>query len=681
MKSPVALICLAFLMPSSSALGSAADPVAKVLEMLSGLQAKIIAEAEGATKVYDEFAEWCEDKSKELGFEIKTAQGEIEQLQAEIVELTATMDECSTKIDELTGKIATDEADLKAATEIRAKEEAAFAAEEKELMDIVDTLERAIAILEREMKKGASMLQLQNAGSVAQALQVMVQASAFSSADATRLTALLQSSQDESDNSAEAPAAAAYEGHSGGIIATMEGLLEKAEAQLAACRKTEAENLHNFEVLKQSLTDELNFGNDDLAKAKKCVKEAEAAKSTAEGGLSVTSKDLAEDEKTKATLHSDCMTKATEYEQEAKDRDEELKALAGAKEAIAKGTGGEGGAADQAYGLEQVSLLQTSRSRENQPNNKAVRFIRDMARRENLPELAQLASRMASALRMGVSKSVADPFAKVKGLIEEMIVRLEKQAAAEAAHKAYCDKEFKETYAKEEDKNNEIDKLTSAINKAKARSALLKGEVATLTKELADLASSQQKADSIRAEEKALFDKNSAEMKQGLEGVKLALKILREFYGKGEGAQGAGGTIIGLIEVIESDFEKLLSEMTADEESSAAAYDKLSKENEVTVATKEQDVKYKTKEFTGLDKTITELSSDLAGVEEELSAVLEYLEKIKEACIAKPETYEERKKRREQEIAGLKAGLEILEGEAVLLQTSSTVKSLRGLRA
>merc|ERR1719248_516363 len=367
--------------------------------MISGLQAKIIAEAEDATKMYDEFAEWCEDKSKEIGFEIKTGQGEVDQLKAEIVELTARIDECSTKIETLTGEIAVDEADLKAATDIRAKEQAAFAAEEKELVEVVDTLERAIASLEREMKKGASMLQLQNAGSVAQALQVMVQASAFSSADATRLTALLQSSQDESDNSAEAPAAAAYEGHSGGIIATMEGLLEKAEAQLAACRKTEAENLHNFEVLKQSLTDELNFGNDDLVKAKKCVKEAEAAKSTAEGGLSVTSKDLAEDEKTKATLHSDCMTKATEYEQEAKDRDEELKALAGAKEAIAKGTGGEGGAADQAYGLEQVSLLQTSRSRENQPNDKAVRFIRDMARRENLPELAQLASRMASALR------------------------------------------------------------------------------------------------------------------------------------------------------------------------------------------------------------------------------------------------------------------------------------------
>merc|ERR1719446_2035741 len=133
-------------MSASPALGEAGDPVAKVIEMLAGLQAKIIKEAEGATKMYDEFAEWCEDKSKELGFEIKTGQGEVEQLQAEIVELTATIDECSTKVETLTGEIAVDEADLKAATDIRAKEQAAFAAEEKELVEVVDTLERAIAI-------------------------------------------------------------------------------------------------------------------------------------------------------------------------------------------------------------------------------------------------------------------------------------------------------------------------------------------------------------------------------------------------------------------------------------------------------------------------------------------------------------------------------------------------------
>ena len=47
---------------ASLAIGRASDPVAKVLEMLSGLLANIFAEAGGVTKMYDEFAEWCEDK-------------------------------------------------------------------------------------------------------------------------------------------------------------------------------------------------------------------------------------------------------------------------------------------------------------------------------------------------------------------------------------------------------------------------------------------------------------------------------------------------------------------------------------------------------------------------------------------------------------------------------------------
>merc|ERR1719421_2556822 len=107
------------------------------------------------------------------------------------------MESLATKIEELAASIATDEADLKAATEIRAKEQADFAKEEADLVDIINTLQRAIAILEREMEKGgASMMQLQNAGSLAQTLDVMVKASALSSADASRLTALVQSSKD-----------------------------------------------------------------------------------------------------------------------------------------------------------------------------------------------------------------------------------------------------------------------------------------------------------------------------------------------------------------------------------------------------------------------------------------------------------------------------------------------------
>merc|ERR1719440_798250 len=151
--------------------------------------------------------------------------------------------------------------------------------------------------------------------------------------------------------------------------------------------------------------------------------------------------------------------------------------------------------------------------------------------------------------------------------------------------------------------------------------------------------------------------------------------------GKDHGAaEGAGAGIIGLLEVCESDFSKGLAEMVAAEEEAAAEYEKTTKENEITKATKEQDVKYKTKEFKGLDKETAEATSDRTGVQEELDAVNEYFAGIKERCIAKPETYEERVKRRNAEIAGLKQALEILNGEAVLLQRS-TKHSLRGVKA
>merc|ERR1719199_1667227 len=165
-------------------------------------------------------------------------------------------------------------------------------------------LERATAILTREMaKSGAAMLQLKSASSLSEALSVMVQASALSSADASRLTALVQTQQESDDSDAGAPAAAVYEGHSDGIIGTLEGLTEKAEGQLDKARKEESTALQNFQMLKQSLTDSIEFANKDMDKAKKGLAESREGKATAEGDLDTTSKDLAEDVATKGTLH------------------------------------------------------------------------------------------------------------------------------------------------------------------------------------------------------------------------------------------------------------------------------------------------------------------------------------------------------------------------------------------
>merc|ERR1711935_815316 len=517
------------------------------------------------------------------------------------------------------------------------------------------------------------MIQLKNSGNVIQALNVLVRASALNAQDGAKLTALIQSSNRQSDEEgkAGAPEAATYEGHSSGIIETLENLLEEAEGQLSEARKKETSSKNNYEMLKQSLEDDIANANKDMDAAKKSLAASGETAATAQGDLTVTAKALAADISTLEDLHKDCLTKAQDFESETKSRSEELKALAEAKKILKETTGG---AEAQTYGLNQESFLQIT-SKASLAQFEAVRFVRDLARKENSRALTQLSSR----LEMTVRTSTAEPFAKVKGLISDMIESLEGAADADATEKAFCDKELAETRAKKEDKTAEIEKLTTKIDQMSARSAKLKEEVAALQKALADLMSSQAEMDKLRAEEKTAYTKNRAELEQGLDGVKLALKVLSDYYDSDashNAAEGAGSSIIGLLEVAESDLEKGLAEVIATEEMAAATYEKETKENEIEKVTKQQDVKYKTKEADELDAAVAEATADKTGVQAELDPVLKYLKTLEDRCIAKAETYEEKKAKREAEIAGLKEALEILEGQSFFLQRKA--KRVRG---
>jgi len=449
---------------------------------------------------------------------------------------------------------------------------------------------------------------------------------------------------------------------------------------LASARNEETNSLHSFEMMQQSLEDAIKFGNKEISEAKKALSEAGEAKATAEAGLATTSSALAEDERSLAGVKQDCMTKSEDNEAEVKSRAEEMKALAEAKKAVADMTSG---AESLSYGLNQVSLLQVGRvslrTSADLANFEAVRLVRELGHKQNDKVLTQLAMRMASAIQSGAQQG-GDPFGKVKGLIMDMIERLEKEADADATHKAYCDKEAGESLTKKAETEAEIEKLSTKIDSMKARSSQLKEDIAGLQKGLADLAASQAAMGQMRSEEKTAFVTNKADMEQGLEGVKLALNILREYFaqdGKAhDDAEGAGTGIIGLLEVVESDFSKGLAEMTITEQTAASDYDKESKENEISKTTKEQDVKYKAKESASLDKSASELSSDLSGAQAELDAVSEYLAKLDDMCIAKPDTYSERTGRRTAEIAGLKEALSILSGES-FLQKRATLRGVR----
>merc|ERR1719271_1841178 len=328
-------------------------------------------------------------------------------------------------------------------------------------------------------------------------------------------------------------------------------------------------------------------------------------------------------------------------------------------------------------------------------------LIKKLAQQQHSTALAQLASKITAALRYSGG---AGPFEKVKGLISDMISRLEAEAASEATEKAFCDEETAKSNAQRKDLESTMSKLTAKIDANTARSASLKAEVKELQDELAKLAEEEAEMIKIRQETHADYVQAKADYEQGLGGVRQALVTLRDYYAEKEtdetGAAflqggmrqpakpklfsksgGSGVNIIGILEVVESDFATNLAKEEEVEASAQEAFDKMTQENKITRATKEQDIKYKTEEFTSTDKEISELSSDRETASTEHAAVLEYLGKLNERCVAKPETYESRKQRRDAEIAGLKEALSVLE-QTALVQRQRKGRHMRGsLRA
>merc|ERR1719160_1446214 len=333
------------------------------------------------------------------------------------------------------------------------------------------------------------------------------------------------------------------------------------------------------------------------------------------------------------------MTKATEYEESQHGRQGELTALATAKKV----------------------------------KDRVVNMLQALATKDDSNAISLLADRVEAASMMG-----EDPFAKIKGLISEMIEKLEADAAKEASHKAFCDKEMKETKAKKVDKESDLDTLGTKIDKATAKIAKLTEEIATLQEELAAIAKAQAEADEIRAAEKAAWEEAKADYESGVEGVGMALQVLRDYYAEKDEsliqqpapgathtkATGAATGIIGMLEVIESDFTKSLADGTAAEAMAIEAYEKLTMDNKIATTEKSTAVEYKTKDQKETEAMLEGLKEDKASAEKEYAAIMEYWEKLQPMCIAKPEPYAERKRRREAEIAGLKEALTILEEEA-----------------
>jgi len=691
-----AVFALAIFGSCGAALAEQSNPLGKVLELMNELSAKVVAEGEVAAKAFKEYFDWCDDTAKNGQFAIDDASKQKAKLEANIDKLSSEIQVAGVQIEELAGSIAQVESELKDATLIREKEHTDFMASESELVDAVDTLDRAVGILSKEAAKNpAALAQVDssNMDGMLQAISTVLDAAAFNTRDQKKLAALVQSQSADDDSEVNAPAAATYKSHSGGIVEILEDMKEKAEGSLSDMRKSETTTKHNFDMLKQSLEDQLAADNKDKSEEESTKAAAEEAKATAEGDLGVTKKTLASAEEELETARSTCMQVASDHESTVNSRNEELTAIAKAK-AILEETSS--GAVSQSYSFVQVATRIQSRA--DLAKSEVVTMVQQLARKHHSAALAQLASKISAVVKYG-SLGGEDPFAKVKGLLVDMIAKLEKEANEEADEKAYCDEQMSKTEVKKAELEDDVAKMTSKIDTATAKSAELKEQVMALESELASLAKEQAEMDKIRSETHAAFETAKADLTLGLTGVHNALSVLREYYQGGDAAAmlqqdgsfmqqpampekhskaaGAGDSILGILEVVESDFATNLAKEESEEEDAQTSYDKMTQENKIAKTTKEQDVKYKVQESKSLDTFIAETSGDRDTTNTELAAVDEYYSKIKDRCIAKPEAYEDRTARRDAEINGLKEALAVLEDETAFVQRKVR-RSFRG---
>jgi len=651
------------------------SPVQKVIQLLDELKGKVEADLASEESLMEEYTSWCDEEANTKEDAITSSKRTIGDLEATIEDAKASVLTLTSSIDELTTKISTSEKELADAKGIRDKEHEVFVASEKELADTVDSLDRAITVLKKNLSLVQTGKMANVLGAMASGLQKVVEASWINSHQKAMLQSLLQANAGDSDEDLSAQPQGTtvnYESASGGILDTLADMQSKAEESLSSTRKDEMEAAHAFALLKQGLEDEIKVAKKQLSEATQTRSTTEEEQHSASSSLAETEETLAADTKYLEELKQSCSSKAAEWAARQKQAGEETAAIEKAKEVLSEGV---------------KVLLQTSM----RVRTRKMEAAGDDSRSQVVSILRRVSKNAKSyALMQLVASAQSDPFGKIRGLIEEMIAKLTKEAAEEADQKSFCDEEIGESKSKQADLSGKLDKTSARIAKAEADKAKLTEEVKMLEEEISEIDAGQAEATKVRQEEHEEYLKASSDFKLSAEAVAKAIGVLSEYYNSAAFVQVAskqapelggaksdvGSTIVSILEVAESDFTSMLAETEADESSAAAAYEKLTKENTVTKATKQADVKGKVSQGKQLEVALGNYAENKATTTDELDAVLMYLDKLKPQCESKVMSYAEKKAKREQEIEGLKEALEILSAEA-LLQVKTTLRGAR----
>jgi chromosome segregation ATPase len=648
-------------------------PVQKVIQLMENMVEKGTKEKQDEAVQFASFKTFCDNTVAAKQEAIAEASEQIDQLTADIEKYEADAATLGKEISGLQGDISTWEGDSNAAQKVRDIEHTDYVATHKDYSESISALENAIATLKK------------TSGDVKQAAAALTQvaSSTLFPMESRKIINSFLSMNNHEGLKMGAPEANAYEFQSQGVVDMLEKLLGKFDDERKALEEDEAEAVHSFSMLSADLKNQLDVARSSESEKSQAKAKALQGAADSKGALQDTVTTRDDDSKYSADLTATCEQKSTDFANRQTLRAEEIEAIQKAIEIIA------GGAVSGASEKHLPQFLQVGsvkphsfaqlRSDGQSPNQKKViAFLNSRAK--------TLGSRVLAAFAIRVA---ADPFKKVKKMVKDLIVKLMEEANAEVEQKGYCDKELATNEHTRKEKSEAVVMLTAEIDELTASVASLTEQMTELTKAISELDAAVATATEERVSEK---EKNTATIKdsQGAqEAVAQALSVLNEFYAKAAEAtsftqsstgaepeifgdepyQGMGaesGGVVGMIEVIQSDFARLEAETSAAEAESAKQYDEFMTDSKVDKVQKSADLDHATESKQNQESSLQEKKVDLEGTQKELDAALAYYEKLKPTCVDSGESFEDRVKRRKEEIESLQTALQILNGEDVV---------------
>jgi len=687
-------------------------PVEKVIIMLEDMQTQVVNEGKAEAKTYDKFACFCKDMTNEKTDAITAGQDEQATLTADIEKLSTRRAELDETIAGLEKKISEIEEAMKQAQDQRAEELALYEKNAADMNAALVALEEAIKAL--KASKPASLAEMRSVVRTVRKAVLMADALGLGGPKAVRaVTALLQQPEVPMQD---------YDFHSGEIIEMLEKLLGDFQNTKKEVDEAEVKSVSAFDRLMQSLTSEKKDAENDLDKAKKSRGETIAEISQKSQDLSIVSATLLDDQEYLKELASICESKAKSWDQRSKCRADELSALTEAV-SIIKGTVSAkttsntirfvqrhatvGGAIAVATSEDAMEAIEAG-AEADEEDNAAVAFLQlrqprallsalstgvqeptlDVEQSKRAQVLALLRSESktlkSTLLASLVSQVAADPFAKVKKLIQELIERLLQEAADEGEHKGWCDTATGKAKQQRKFKSEEVATLNSRLASNEALRDKLSEQIDVLDKEIKELEDELAKATKMRADEKAENEATIKEAGEGKEAVQMAIDVLSKFYktaakatvlaqgpaddmpdagfeGAYKGKQAESGGILGMLDVILSDFDRTIRETTKAESEAAREFLEFERESKVSLKTKNVARDDLNEQLT---KTLDRLAEDMSSMldnQDLLNKAIQELEELHAACVDTGMSYAERVAMREQEMEALKKALCILD--------------------